>query len=758
MLVNHKSTTNFKRANQRRLIFLNIVNVIISLALVLSSVSAVLAVSGQPALAASSASALSASEDPTQSAQPGGSENPPPATQKVKVPNVCGKTLLEAANILNQNGLSYEVAQGYSTYKGAVVDSTDPWGGATVDFGSTVILYPKEYENAIDNMKVGFYKYVAKTDSDGNPTLENVFVQFPDQTQATDIPWIEEKNGEIQLGLSVHWMGKSWENASGSLRQSDVMWGTSDKDIATVDEKGKVTATGKKDGEVIVTCTLKNYNPAASTTPISATIKIQVIGQSGNYPVEMVIVDENNNPYGNSDIIFDRSDGADQRNLYVRVLYSDNTRVSNAPSTDPAQAKYVNKIPGLSWAVDDTRFAYIDPFTGIVNPMPNISGKTAVTATILGGKDGAITAHTYINIKGMSSAPPSDKLAVHVYYSSDLNNEVSSKIYTAQSIRAASSTGGLVQQAYSQVGQNGDWRTVSGEGVYLKDVLADVGVTDLNSVYGLICKATDGTNNGWVPGGVLFGQTGYYFPYFGNVNSQGVHNTSGGSVAYPMIALRSYAADKSTEVHFDTMNGNNCFEILLGNHGSSNGNNSDVAMHYSIYKMYDMKIILSGSPQVEYGKNPDGGNNNQAGNGQGNGSGNKEGDGGNDGKSGTGDKIAMGLGGDATDAPAKDAAQNEGGTMSGVGNNEEAAAEELKQPDDNSARWQVFEMMSKDKNNLDKNYNNPLEPFFLPGCCAVALGGGLAARDNLKNEMGSPTWLRRRIRKLRNNFKLKGNK
>ena len=74
------------------------------------------------------------------------------STDDVTVPNVSGKTLNEAIEILNENGLKVSAerrtAQSDTVKEGDVV-KTDPGAGRTVKKGSSIVIYESSGENAI---------------------------------------------------------------------------------------------------------------------------------------------------------------------------------------------------------------------------------------------------------------------------------------------------------------------------------------------------------------------------------------------------------------------------------------------------------------------------------------------------------------------------------------------------------------------------------------------------------------------------------
>ena len=136
-------------------------------------------------------------------------------------------------------------------------------------------------------------------------------------------------------------------------------------------------------------------------------------------------------------------------------------------------------------------------------------------------------------------------------------------------------------------------------------------------------------------------------------------------------------------------------------------------------------MVLAGSPPLD----PDPGSENTPPGGGGGGKGSGTGSGlgsegtgtGAGGTSGTsGDKTILGL--SNTSELSSDGSQGaEGGSAGGEGD---------------GRRWQVFEMMSKAKSDVDPlDYSNPLEPFLLPGVLAVMAAGGVTNRVRFRREL-----------------------
>lgn len=565
------------------------------------------------------------------------------AVDKVKVPDVVNKTLKVATNELESQGFRWQIADGCSTYDGATVTETDPWPNSQADFGSTITLWTEEKEIVIDEMTLGYWN---------NTQEDQSLVQFP-ATDNGQVPMIDTRYGSVQLAASVKWRGGSYVLATseaGGLGSGDLLWGSSDEGVATVDPYGLVTATGAADGVVTITCTLTNdlYTPKSVADAggfIQAQIAVQIIGQAGAYPIAVAIVNEENVPIGADGIVIEASDGTAEYQPYVRVMYSDGTFKCNAPYCDPSI--YASEIAGLEWSGGNSQIAYVNKTSGLITPIKDAHGSTEVIATVQGGRDGAVSDTVFLNIEGLSEAQPAETLTVRVVYSQDLGTDVSSKVYTPTTIAQASQSGALVDSPYTQVRTTGTFRTMSGRGVYVEDILADVGVKDTSEVVALMCSATDGTQQGFVPASVLFDQANYYFPNFDATNAQGVHNTSGGYRVYPMIAVASYVADNSTKVDFNNLNETSRFELLLGNNGNQTG---DYAAHYSIYCIYELDIILAGAPPIDFGKDDDGGPQEPGGpQDPGDGDGDHNGDGqqpsGDDGANGDPDDSGNGTGG-----------------------------------------------------------------------------------------------------------------
>ena len=65
----------------------------------------------------------------------------------------------------------------------------------------------------------------------------------------------------------------------------------------------------------------------------------------------------------------------------------------------------------------------------------------------------------------------------------------------------------------------------------------------------------------------------------------------------------------------------------------------------------------------------------------------------------------------------------------------EEQIEETEESPEQQSRWQLYEMMNKSESDLDIEYSNPLEPFFLPGTIGVIAVGGVVANQRFRREL-----------------------
>lgn len=735
--INAPASTRAKRKRALTLFVADAVCIMLAVALALSSVSAAFATSA-----------------PTN-----------PSTPTVTVPNVANMTLADAKAELESTGLVFKLGEGSSNKATAKVSGTDPWAGTAVPKGSTVLVYAQDAEPKIVEMQLGYHTGRTLTYSDGHTEPEIAWAD-PNAT-SYDPAWIESRGGTLQLACRVKW------NTTGSfvvstsnegIAATDIRWGTSDERIATVDAAGLVQATGLSNDPVTITCTLINqtYIPSniSAGQTIHATIDVNLAGQRGEYPEEVVVVDANGKALGQGDVILSNDDGTAYTQLFARIRYTDGlgnisykvTSPSCGPNCVAGVHSHVaaSEVSGLTWSIGDSTtsatIVNIEPATGIVTPVPGVAGTAQAVCTVLGGKDGPVKGTTDVIIEGLTDAPPSDTLTVQVVYDEDRSYVASTGTYNAQTLARTSASGALYQAAYTQVKTSGLWRTVSGEGVKLRDVLADVGVSDLSQVQYIIKAANDGVTNALTSGTILFNRASYYFPNFDQVDSRGNHNLNGGIMAEPMIALRSYWAEQSTERNFTDMNADNRFELLLGN----NGTDTDLAAaEHSTYKMHTITVVLKGGPPIppEEEEHPgpgQGGDGSGGDAGAGDGAGAGAGDGAGDAQ-GTGtnpDGTAAGAGMDQAKAAASEggAASEDAASAGSPDAEEDADATPLP---DTSREQRVYQYMNRYQNDLDYDFQNPLSPYFLPACCGVALAGSGAARERLRRQMGVSTILSR---------------
>jgi hypothetical protein len=697
--------------------------------------------------------------------------------ETVSIPLVTGLTYQEASTKLTQlkqqGKINWHIADGNSTASsakvtGQVVEGVDGWvyDGMEVPKGSTIIIYTNDSVPVITDMQIGYYTGRILAYSDGT-TKEEVHWVDPNNPSTEDVAAITQRAGTTRLTLRVKWSTTgsyaTWTDTDG-VAKSDILWSSSNRNAALVDEHGDgtVTACGTIDGTITITAKLTNstYIPASKAEEgVSASIDINLLAQTGAYPEEVTIVDEFCNALGDQGTYLESDDATAEFQPYVRVSYVDGSNVTvkcNAPLCQDGSHDHVTdttSFGNLTWSIGASSstqsIIYINSTTGTVTPYSGVAGKVQIVATVLGGVDGKVSGYTWVTVKGDLSSKPATSLKVNVVYEDYSDLVVNTKTYSLDSFASVSSTGAYKEYSYTQVkqGKNGDYRTVSGVGVTLTDLFADMGVTDTSEIRDILCDSTTGQTNLHVSPIILFDKTNYYFPYYNQVDSRGIHNTTAGVAVEPMFAVKSYAVDDDVTTSFEDsdLGTDYSFELLLGNNGYSDGSNGDYTAHFSYYRVYAVTIVLKGSPPYDLG-NGSGGSGSGGGGVGGTGaegSGGDTGEGGDEGQgTSTGKNIVEGIGEASTSTELNNASVDAGGAVSADSSNDLADGEV--EQTESSKRWQVFEMMSSSEDNFDIEYINPYEKYLVPAMCTILLLGGLFAFSKMRSEeekLKIPKWL-----------------
>jgi hypothetical protein len=695
--------------------------------------------------------------------------------QKIEITNLTGKTLAQATTTLDSlstYGVTWEFAADNPQYSTATIDyityksRTDKLVINSIDtsIDTALIVHTKEAEQpTISDMQLGYYTGTYATNADGTQGAE--VIRWKDVNAQDLTGEIITRGGSLRLALRVKWTGGSyegswvnWTSTEAGLSTSDIRWAVDEanQNNAKIDENGKVTATGLDDATITVTATLVNKTYNATTQNLSTSINIKLIGQQGDYPQSVAIVDEYGKVLGEGGVVIDGTDATADYQPYARVRYTDGAGNYTYKVTSPycgdgclsVVHQHVASIDNLEWSVGESSseqtIINVNKTTGYITPSKDVAGTIKLWATVQGGRDGEVKNYTNIIVKGDTSAKPATELAVHVVYNRDRSTIVTEQTFDLNTLASVSSTGGYTHALYTQrKDSNGgtDYRTVYGEGVTVRDLLAALGVVDTSQVYTLIFKCTDGVVNGQVGASRLF-STNYFYPNYKQTNSNGVHNTSQAQAVEPMIAIKSswLENDVNTDTSSYTLNGDNSFELLLGNRTES-----DNSASLCFYKIYDITVVLNGGPSVDFGNGGDG-----TGNGSGGGSGvgttgsgeSGEGDatdigaGGDEGLGDdTGINIAMGIGGSPTNAAVNSAKQDNGSQAASQTADSELAADTGEQEKEKSSRWQVFEVMSNSDNALQLDYSNPYEKYIYACMIAAVFLGLFGSIFNMKKQL-----------------------
>ncbi len=634
-----------------------------------------LGASHQAAFAAEGDGGATEGGDPEQPVDP---PVDPPAPAKVQVPWVVDLTVDAAKYALGSAGLAFEV-QG-DTSGSAIVVSQSHSGMVSQD---TVIVIEGKLEipkPVLTQVTVGYRDPDTKTP-----------IPRPDPSVGQS-PIIKTKGGQIELLASVLWDSNTGGYAGD--QGVPVAWTSDDPSLATVDPSSGIV-TGMGDGTVRIRCTTIGYGD------ISSYIDIRIVGQDGAYVEEVAVVKETGESYGEERLLFSEYDGSTGRDLYAEVLYSDGTRKNTAKG---------DTVEGLTWSTTDEKTASIGIYSGRLKPLSD--GTVEAVATVSGGMDGPVSGSITVVMDSGQLGPrnPVSSITFEITYEKDSDQVYDTKTYDVGSLSAL----GSVQQAYTQFTSNGNYQTLCAEGVPINTVMADLGV-EPSEVLSLYLSTAD-TSNPWVlPGSYVFGRASYYLPDYASIGSM-----AGAIPASPMIAYRT-SESKSGTADFSSLNGNDCFRLCLG----TSGDKADGSAQRSRYNISKIKVVLAGSPPLDPDPGPEntppGGGGGGKGSGTGSGLGSEGTGTGAGGTSGTsGDKTVLGL--SNTSELSSDGSQGaEGGSAGGEGD---------------GRRWQVFEMMSKAKSDVDPlDYSNPLEPFLLPGVLAVMAAGGVTNRVRFRREL-----------------------
>ena len=674
------------------------------------------------------ATSLVTSQNPTGQAEPGSTVTITGEEQLVSVPNVIGASVPAAVSKLEAAGFQVNV-QGSDTSTSLVI-AQDPTGQA--EPGSTVTITGEEYGTGeatlaqIDLLAYSTDSYGQWIGQLGTEGLGGSAYRLSDA--------IKEKGGKIRLMLQASWSDGSmfkqsdagWKDLGGEVRYS-----TSDASVAMVDSTGVVTAVS--DGEAVIT--------ASAPGGLTSTMSVSVIGQNGAYVASARVTDETGEPYGTSYIeINDIAKGT--RTFYVRVTYSDGTTACNAPEASDYSAEGAEAIASaLTWTVSSSDVGSVNAASGTF--VPSADGRTLVIASITGGDpnvgNGIVQASVSINVntgKYEGGNAPSSQLKVEVEYETMpgvVGKEKTFSIAELQAIENASCT-------YTLTRSNGRYVTDTAQGIYLSTLLSSMGIAP-SDVSHFRFAANDGANPGAIPAGFLFGYTRYYFP-FANL---GV--TTGQVPVAPMLAYADSWKEGGSCEPSTELNSGTCLRLVFGSTGLAD-NSTSLSLKY----INTMKVVMSGAPPVDWGKDPGGsggggeGNENKPsgtpdgkpdgsgggandGTADGTGDGDGSGDGGlaagaadDDGDGGSkGVGASKPAGGEDGAADARDASDAGGDKAAGAQDSSDAA---WGSSDAGGARWQVFEMMAKSDSDMPPlTMENPLEPF-VPPLAAGALAAG----------------------------------
>ena len=609
--------------------------------------------------------------------------DPPVEPTYVNVPYVMGAAVPTARSQIEALGLSVAV-NGPETST-SVVTSQDPAASTSVVPGSTVTLTSEERQAetpTLTDLIVGYYD--AEADSP---------VWYPDVAQG-QVPTVKQKGGKIQLLASVTWStGKTEPAASQSV---PLLWTSGDTSIATVDPTGMLTALA--DGIVTITCTSQKYGEVVGR------IDVKIVGQDGAYVTEVAVTKADGTPYRDERVMFKETlDGTEGADLYATVYYSDGTERHTWEG---------DRIDNLVWSVTDSEICYINPDTGRIKPKDD--GSVRAVATVSGGMDGGVSGYVYVVIDtGRYNAEnwPSNSLEVEITYEEDIANGIDTpaktKVYDVGSFAAL----GTAQAAYTVVTNNGHYATLSAEGVPLSRFLADLElVAGEVSYFQFFANDNKGGGGGSkISADYLFNRPSYYFP---NMDI-GVEN--GRIAAEPMLALRDSWRPDTPEKDFGGMGEGRRFRLVLGSSSLT-----DSAGEKTVKFINTVKIVMQGAAPIRE-ENPGNETTNPAG----------------PSSEGTG-IVGTGPG---SDTGSSDASGTQ--TVLGLSNQAETNADSSQGADSGAGggdgsgkRWQVFEMMSKAESNIDPvDFNNPFEPFLLPGVLAVMTVGGFMSRTRLRREM-----------------------
>lgn len=498
-----------------------------------------------------------------------------------------------------------------------------------------------------------------------------------------------EVGPRLRLAASVTWSdGAEYSQVSGEWKNIELTWSSSDSLVATVDNKGVVTATGE--GTVTIT---------VAGGGISSSVQIDVLG-SGPYAVKVAVIDEEGAPYGDTRITFDSIDGASARQLYARVTYSDGTTASTLPDAADYQA---HDLASLTWHVTNTDAGYINSATGNFKPLED--GVLSAVAEVAGGDPnvnaGRVSGSVWIVVntgKHGGGNNPSDHLNVRVVYSDDESRVYEERTFSVDELRGIETA----SATYTLTKSGGSYITDSAQGIYLTTLLDTMGVS-LNKVSHFRFSSNDNfANSGSITASSLFMER-FYFPLY-----EFNRNMFGAVQVYPMLAYAdSWKEGGSCDADFSSLNSGTCLRLLFGSTGQSDGWTSK-----SFKYVHTMTIVMDGKPPA----------------GQDNEDGDSSGTGGGEQGSGGGDAVTTAIAGlGESDAELSSELLSSSGGEGGEGQEAE------KQP---KRKFQVFQMLSRDDSQVGSyDWENPLIPFFLPALLVVALAGAATTVTHYRREL-----------------------
>ncbi|MEA5019620.1 MAG: PASTA domain-containing protein [Gordonibacter sp.] len=647
--------------------------------------------------------------DPSPTDPPVNPDPIPPVSTLYSVPDVTGRTVPAAVSALQAQGFTANVS-GDSTATSLVMNQS-PVGGTQLEAGSVVTIVGVEFSQEKTVKELGLIGYT----TDAHDSWISEMARTPLGGSAYQLnDGIKEKGGKVRLMVQASWSDGNmysqsdagWLDLGGAIA-----WTTSDPTVATVNSTGVVTAVS--DGEVVITATAPNG--------VASTMSFVVIGQNGAFVTSARITDETGEPYGTSYLdIFDRETGS--RTFYVRATYSDGTVKCNAPLASDYTAEAAAALASSCvWSIDSTDVGSVNAASGSFVPLHD--GRTQVVATLVGGDPGVngglVVASVSINVNEGTfdgGNAPSSQLVINIEYESMpgvVGKTETLSIGALQSIQNASCT-------YTLTKSGGSYVTDTAQGIYLSTLLDHLSIVTGEVLY-FKFAANDGANPGAITNSFLFGYTRYYYP-----NADGA-STAGAVPVAPMLAYADSWREGGTCEPSSELNSGTCLRLLFGSTGLADNSTSK-----SIKFINTITVVLDGAPPTGWGDGTNPG-------------GTDPGKGGGVESDGSGDKGAIGTGGNANatgNANISKSASSEGddvqematqqtaGPVLESSGNTDAAAES------GGSRWQVYEMIAKRQSDVDPIVLvNPFEPYAIPLVVATVAAGAVASGMRFRRKL-----------------------